>query len=336
MENIMDHGPILVGGVSRCGKTLICALLSSHPNIAISTKGSNLWTYFYRRYGDLSQHDNFERCLGAMLRYTHVLNLKPDPDRIRKEFWQGEPTYTRLFALLNIHYARQLGKPRWGAQSGFLECYADPIFAAYPTARMVHMIRDPRDRYAEAITKWPQDGEKVGEGTATWLYSVGLAKRNRKRYPNRYKIVRYETLVSQPQKTMRDICAFLGEDYTHRILAMGNAPGIQDADGSGPDGKNGRGNVSTAFIGRFRQVMSKREIAFMQAYARRGMIAHGYELEPVELSTGDRLLFHFMEQPVNLVRLIGWLIGKAFQLGFPAQMGCNPSPDKLKSVGLAL
>ena len=114
----MDRGPILVGGVSQCGKTLICALLSSHPNIAISIKGSNLWTYFYRRYGDLSQRDNFERYLAAMLRYKHVLAL--NPNRIRKEFWQGEPTYARLFALLYMHYARQLGKPRWGVQSGFL------------------------------------------------------------------------------------------------------------------------------------------------------------------------------------------------------------------------
>jgi hypothetical protein len=318
--SIMECGPILIGGLSRCGKTLMAALLSSHPNIAVPSKGSNLWTCFYRRYGDLSRRENFERCLAKMLRCRKLLALNPDPDRIREEFWQGEPTYARLFAILHTHYAEWLGKPRWGDQSRLLECYADLILAAYPTAKMVHMIRDPRDRYAAAIARPGYAREKVGVGTAGWLCSMGMAKRNSKRYPNQYKIVRYETLVFQPEETMRDVCTFLNEDYTHRMLVMENRSGFRRAGGNRSDGRDGRGNVSTAFVGRYRQVMSKREIAFMQTYAKRVMVAYDYELDPTPLSPSDRLLLYAVDHPANLARMVGRRILVAVRLKFPAQM----------------
>jgi hypothetical protein len=112
-----QRGPIFIGGPDRCGKTTLQAFLSSHPNIAIPAVGSNYWTYFYGQYGDLSKPENFKRCLDAMLKYKHALFLKPDADRIRREFWEGEPTYARLFALFHQHYAEREGKPV-GDQTG--------------------------------------------------------------------------------------------------------------------------------------------------------------------------------------------------------------------------
>ncbi len=316
----MERGPILIGGLSRSGKTLMAALLSSHPNIAISVKGSNVWPYFYRRYGDLSRGDNFERCLGKMLRYRNLLALHPNPGRIREEFRRGEPTYARLFAILHMHYAEWLGKPRWGDQSRLLECYADPVFAAYPSARMLHMIRDPRDRYAAVIARPGYARRTVGVGTAWWLCSVGLAKRNSKQYPDQYKIVRYETLVFQPEETMRDVCEFLNEDYVHRMLVMDGAPAFRHVGGNKSDGRDGRGNVSTSFVGCYREAMSKREIAFMQAYAKRDMVAYNYELDSTPLSPSDRLLLYAADYPANLARMVGRRVLVAIRLNFPAQI----------------
>jgi hypothetical protein len=300
-------------------------LLSSHPNIAISSKGSNMWTYFSGRYGDLSKCDNFERCLAAMLRYGHVQVLNPNPERIREEFWRGEPTCARLFALFHIHYAEQLGKLRWGDQSGLVECFADRILSAYPGAKMIHMVRDPRDRCAEAVNHRSSCREKVGVGTAKWLYSVSLAKRNQERHPHCYKIVRYETLVSQPEETLRDVCTFLNEDYIDRMLVIEGSISFRKAGGNRSDGNDGRGNVSTAFVGRYQQVMSKCEIAFVQAYAKRSMAAYGYELTPVRFSPRGYMRFCSIEHPVNVACMVSWRILQAIRQHFPAWMGAHPS-----------
>ena len=322
----MDHGPIFIGGPDRCGKTTLRAFLVSHPNISIPAVGSNLWTYFYGQYGDLSRRESFERCLDAMLHYKHVAFLKPDPDRIRREFWQGPPTYARLFALVPQHHAEGEGKPRWGDQTGLIERYADQVFAAYPDAKMIHMMRDPRDRYEASLALWPNQKGRVGGATARWLYSVGLAKRNLRKYLDRYKVVRYETMVSRPEETLREVCAFLSEEYTPAMLAMEGALDHLKKLIDGSEERPGQqGALSTAFIGRYRQAVSKYEIAFMQRYAGRDMLAYGYSLEPIHFSFAERLHFTLIDWPINLVRMLSWRSLEAIQHHFPAYLGRRPA-----------
>jgi hypothetical protein len=320
----MGRGPIFLAGADRSGTTLTYALLASHPNIAIAHLGSNMWTFFFGQHGDLGRPENFERCLAAMLQYKHVQILNPNPDRIRKEFWQGPTTYARLFALIQDHYAEQSGKQRWGDKTSYIERYADPIFAAYPTAKMIHMIRDPRDRYASAITIWPHGRGQVGGATARWLYSVRLANRNQRRHSDRYKVVRYETLVSQPEETLREICTFLGEDYDPAMLTMQGAERFLHKGGNSSYGKHGQGAISTAPIGRFRKTISGREIAFIQAYAKRDMIAYNYVLDPVRFSISDHLRFYFVDWPTNRSRMVAWRTLETLQQRFPAQIGRTP------------
>ena len=306
----MNRGPIFIAGLERSGTSLIFALLASHPNIAM-TRRTNMWTYFYNQYGDLSRPENFERCLKMMLRYKRLAVLEPDPDRIRQAFWQGEPTYARLFALFEAHYAERLGKPRWGDKSLNTERYAAPIFEAYPEARILHMMRDPRDRYASVLTRWKHRRGGVGAGTAMWLSSVRLAKHNQQRYPRQYKIVRYETLAAQPEETLREICAFIGEDYTPAMLMMQGAANFRDEGGNSSYGQRQPGVISTNSIGRFRQVLTQRDIAFIQRYAGPAMRAFDYQPEPLRLALHERLLFALADRPLNLARLAAWRLRHA-------------------------
>lgn len=302
----MNRGPIFVGGLEHSGKTPLRLMLSLHPNIAMSRR-TYMWTRFYKRYGDLSQPDNFENCLNAMLIYKHMKVLNPDPERIRREFWQGEPTYPRLFALFHQHYAEQLGKSRWGDQLGFVERYADPIFAAYPTAKMIHMIRDPRDSYEASTTPIKHQQIKNGRTTARWLYSANLARRNQQRYPDRYKVVRYESLIAQREETLREICAFLAETFTPSMLAIEPAIKFDDND----DDSNYIADSATRAVsgdGSAYQMMSQKELAFVQACAKQSMLAYGYHLQPISLSFSDRLLYYLVDWPTGLVGLITWRV----------------------------
>jgi sulfotransferase family protein len=301
----MDQGPIFVGGLDSSGKSLMRLSLSAHPHFAMSRR-TYMWTRFYNRYGALSQPDNFERCLAAMLRHKPVWVLNPDPDRIRREFWQGEPTYARLFALFHQHYAEQLGRPRWGDQLAFVERYADVIFAAYPSARMIHMIRDPRDRYAASVPPSQRRRGQVGGATARWLDSVRLARRNQQRYSDRYKIVRYEALLSRREETLREVCDFVDEEFVPAMLTLEGAIRFGSVDADRADDELERDmRINTAHPEADR-AMPEREIAFMQAYAKRDMVSYGYQPEPIRFSFGDRLAFYLVDWPANLVGMVAW------------------------------
>jgi hypothetical protein len=324
-----ERGPIFIGGPDRCGKTTLSAFLTSHPNISIAPVGSNMWSYFYGQHGPLRRPANFERCLAAMLRYKHVLVLKPDPARIRREFWQGDPSYARLFELFQQHYAERVGKPRWGDQTGLIERYADLVFAAYPAARMIQLMRDPRDRYEASLALWPKGKGRAGGASARWLYSARLAARNLKRHPERYKIVRFENLVRQPEGTLREVCSFLGEAYVPAMLSMDGVPERRDKIRCGANLGPGPSPLSAEFIGRFRQAVPKREIAFLQAAARRYMPAYGYLPEPVKLSPQDLLRFYLVDWPANQARLMAWLGLESLQQNLPGLMGRKPSAETL-------
>lgn len=328
MTQPAERGPIFIGGPDRCGKTTLRAFLASHPSIAIPDVGSNMWTYFYGQYGDLSQEQNFERCLQAMIHYKHVRFLQPDPERIRREFWQGEPTYARLFALFQIHYAEREGKPRWGDQTGLVERYADQIFAAYPGAKMLHLVRDPRDRYEASLALWPDGKGRAGGAVARWQYSVGLARRNLLRYPGRYKIVRYESLVLHTEETLREICAFLDEPFVPEMLSMSGAPKhrarlLESGESTGGLLSPER-LLSPAYIGRYRGRIPKGEIAFLQSLAGAQMRALGYTLEPVPFSAAEALRYRLVDWPANLGRMLAWRLVETVQHRLPGVFGRTP------------
>ena len=307
--------------------------MSSHPNIAIPAVGSNLWSYFYGQYGDLHARENFERCLDALLHYKHAVFLKPDAERIRQEFWQGEPSYARLFALLHEHYAERIGKPRWGDQTGLIERYADPIFKAYPGAKMVHMLRDPRDRYEASLEMWPDGKGRVGAATGRWLYSAWLAQRNMIRYPGRYMIIRFETLIHNTETTLRAVCGFLGESYTPEMLAMDGSPGHRSKLLQGAENTGGAVPLSASFIGRYRSRLSREDIAFMQAYAGRKMTAIGYKKDSLQFSPEAFAHYALICQPVNLARMVTWLARETLQQLLPSTSRRRPSQGMLLPPG---
>lgn len=301
----MDNGPIFVAGSERSGTTLMYALLASHPNIAM-TRRTNFWPYFYNQYGDLSRPANFERCLAAMLRYNRILLVQPDPDRLRREFWQGKPSYGRLFGLLQQHHAERMGKSRWGDKSLDTERYADAIFAEYPTATILHMIRDPRDRYSSAISRWQGGRSRVGGGTAVWLTSARLARRHLQKYPERYRIVRYEALVSNTEETLREICDFIREPFVASMLKMDGAAAYRDKGANSSYGPQKPGEFFTGSIGRFRRVLSHGEIRFMQTFTGSLMADFGYSPDPVNLPIEKQLRYLFVECPASFTRMVGW------------------------------
>ncbi len=300
----MGQGPIFIGGLDHSGKTPMRLMLSSHPNIAM-TRRTYMWTRFYGRYGDLSRSENLERCLAAILESKHIRALQPDPDRVRREFRQGQLTYARLFALFQEHFAERMGKPRWGDQLAFIEYYADPIFAAYPDAKMIHMIRDPRDQSKDSATTRQHRKGKAGWDTARWLYSTGLAKRNQQSYPNRYKIVQYEVLVSLTEKTLREVCDFLNEEFSPGMLAMENAIRFGNNDDNGVS--ESQSSVEPR-NGNSHKAMSRRELAFMQTYAEREMMDWGYRLHPIRFSPADHLMFRCVDAPTNLAGMFAWRV----------------------------
>jgi hypothetical protein len=326
------NGPIFIGGADRSGKTMLRAFLTSHPRVSIPGIGSNMWTYFYGQHGDLADEANFERCLAAMLRYKHVRFLEPDADRIREEFREGPPTYGRLFATFQRQHAEREGKRRWGDQSGLIERYADEVFAAYPDAVMLHLVRDPRDRWEAVRARWGDGHGGVGGSTARWRYSARLSARNLARYPDRYEIVRFEDLILRPEPTLRRVCEVIGESYLPEILTMRGAPEYRARlreDLETAEAKGGPAPLDPEYVGRFSGRIPAEDVAFIESTARIEMAWFDYEPAGASLDAAHRLRYLLGTWPSNRLRLAGWMARERLQQRAPGRVGRRPSRGKV-------
>lgn len=327
MTEIVDEAldPIFIGGQERCGKSILRAFLTSHPNIIFPEIGTYMWSYFYGRFGDLNKKENFDRCLEAMLDYKHVAKLKPDPDRIGEEFWQGTTSYARLFAIILTHYAESKGKKRWGDQGVMLERYANLFFSAYPGVKMIHLIRDPRDRFAASLERGDVREGKAGGSTSRWLYSVRLADRNQVRFNGDYMVVGYESLVSYPEDTLREVCAFLNEDYFETMLTMDGAQNFKNKLTRGKKQISVNSPVSSEYIGQYQKNLSLEDIAFIQTFSKSKMSRHGYPSQPVHFTFKEGIRYIFIDFLINLVYLFGWRFLEFIRSKYPQATNFFPN-----------
>ena len=303
-----NAGPILITGADRSGTTLLYALLASHSNISM-VRRTNLWRWFYGSYGDLSDPVNLDRCLATMMRYPRLRALGLDPEEIRDAFALRDSTYGQLFSVMHEQQAARRDRGRWGDKSLHTEHYAQEIFSELPEARVLHMVRDPRDRYASIARRYDDRGKGVGAAMGRWLASVRAGRRNVQRFgDDRYRLVRYETLASSPGITMSSICDFIGVPYEPAMLEMrGVEDALSDAGNSSFE-PLGSGEISTRSIGRFRATLPARTIASVQVLSGRWMAVHDYPTEPIALSPVDRAHLWAGDLPVQAARTAGWLL----------------------------
>lgn len=303
----MGQTPIFIGGLDRSGKTYLRFMLSGHPNLIFSHR-INFWTQYYRKFGRLDVPENLHNCLTELAELKHVRALGIDFTQVNSEFAMGEPSYARLYACIHTQYARMNNKRRWGDQTEQLEQMTQTILSAFPLAKFLHLIRDPRDRYQAILeknnitnnSKRPQwRANSLGASTARWLTSASLAKKYQRRFPQSYRIVRYEALVSRPADTLRSICAFLGETYYPEMIEMRAEKRFTKLPARGSSTPS---PLSTDFIGLYRQELTPFEIAFIQQRAGRLMKLFGYELEPVQ-KTQPGTAFDWL---LHSASLIGW------------------------------
>jgi len=124
-----------------------------------------------------------------------------------------------LFLWVHEQYAQRHGKPRWADKSPAYALILDYIDSLFPDCQVIHMIRDPRDVIDSWVRRW---GFSSGRNAVkAWPNHVRSAKAfGDKHGPDRYHEVRYEELVNDPEKIMRALIDFLGEDWDDQILNL--------------------------------------------------------------------------------------------------------------------
>lgn len=258
---------IFVGGCGRSGTTLIREILHRHPRIACGAE-------------------------------TAILCDDVNPNRISVE-WNlpraeisrlvaESPSVVRFAETFFRSFAEREGKVRWADKTPRNVRALPRILTNFPNAKFVHILRDGRD-VACSLRNHPRHTIRNGKivpqevnnpirGCARrWVTeaSLGLAFKG---HPRCFEL-RYERLVLEPEKALRELCAFIGEEYHPAMIDPAATSTGADRAGRLMNNPNADSVISPKSIGRWKKDLRQAERHIVREVAGELLLATGYAKE---------------------------------------------------------
>lgn len=283
MTDDAARGPIFVVGVARSGTTLLRYMLCGNPRLYLAPE-SNFIPRFFRNHP--TEELTRDRAVGILEGIRDYRTFwrdwqgdRPDPREVVDAIDPLTPA--SLIDALYRRYAHQYGASRWGDKSTIYPAWIDLFVEMFPTCQIVHVIRDARDVAVSSIDAYRGPRflymdpyyasrmwrERLGRGLAA----------GRRLPPERYHEIRYEELTADPEARIRELCAFLGEDF-HPAMLSPSKEALKHYHSFGIH-QLVRTEVTTARSGRWRTDLTPADQRLVQGAAAPLLAKLGYPLE---------------------------------------------------------
>jgi hypothetical protein len=93
---------------------------------------------------------------------------------------------------------------------------AERMIHDFPDIKILHIIRNPFSAYRD--TKRRPFPQSINRYLITWNIYHSTVEMYAKMYPKNVMVCRYEDLVENKEKFMKDICTFIGCNFYHNML----------------------------------------------------------------------------------------------------------------------
>jgi hypothetical protein len=248
---------VFVVGVHRSGTTLMRRILDASSTLAVSGENHYLGHllerqgvhHAIRRFGDLHDEATIDRVVahlydevagdGGLFRSPsrHWIWLRRNVPRqeFRQRLLDSDRSERAVFDALLRTYAERRGKQIIGEKTPAHLRYTDTLLDWYPKGRVIHMLRDPRAIYVSDLRRRQLEPGSLPfrllrhvppllgavlmvQTTLLWAEGHRKLARNRRRFPDRYLVVRFEDLVADPRTVVETICRFIGIPFEEPML----------------------------------------------------------------------------------------------------------------------
>jgi hypothetical protein len=215
-------GPLFIIGMSRSGTKLIRDLLNLSPFISLSRgntefvarfaydarvmewKPTRKWKEkFYRFFL------NSEFLAQNIRRGIAIDNAEIKAVILQKDYREMIKSLLLLFSTEETDPGRVI----WGNKTTVNVHHLDILREAFPTAKFIHIIRDPRDR---ALSVRNALGGNMFFAADAWRKTVMKIEPN----IDCCKHVSYESLIQSPEEVLRDLCEFLEIPFTRSLIEL--------------------------------------------------------------------------------------------------------------------
>jgi len=263
--------PVIVLGVGRSGTTLLRVMLDRNSELAIPYE-SFFVVPLARRHGRQPRLDDFVDDLG---RFYQLYEWGIAPEDVRPRLREGMTTGEAIAAVFEV-YAEREGKPRWGDKTPLYMQSLPQLERLFPDATWVHLVRDGRDAALSFLAlpegfsgkTWAQP-RTAAQFAARWRTEILAARRIR----GHYLELRYEDLVSEPERELRRVCEHASLPWEQQML---DHTGVSEV-AKMPEHRN-IARPPTAGLRDWRTEMSREDALAFEQVAGDVLRGGGYEL----------------------------------------------------------
>jgi hypothetical protein len=201
--------PLFLLSLPRSGSTLVQRVLAAHPDVATAPEP---WVVLPHAYAT--------RAKGVYAEYGHALAA-----RAIREFAASLPGGEETYRVeLSSFVLRLYGHAAGEAGVYFLDktpryhFIADDLFTLFPQGRFVFLWRNPLSVVASSVETWGRGRWKVGRWRVDLFEGLSNLVASRERHADASLSMRYEDLVSDPQKHWRSLLEYLELPFDPAIL----------------------------------------------------------------------------------------------------------------------
>lgn len=209
---------IFIGGHPRSGTTLLGALIGAHsdcictPESQFKTRVLRKRNIYYKNYVDINSA--FKAILKDWRFKIWGVKIDSYPTETIK-------TYPDLIEYIVKQYAIKKGKDKthiWVDHTPSNIKNAENLLKIFPESKFLHIIRDGR---AVSASIMPLDWgtNTIYKSALSWKKRIIDYLRIEEKLGNHYiKRIKFEELVENTEKTLKDICNFINIDYEEKML----------------------------------------------------------------------------------------------------------------------
>ena len=215
----MKTDPFFIVGVQRSGTTLLRLILNAHSEIAIPEEASFLKPLLK---ADWIRKPITGKKLHKLVSYLRaneqfrLWNFNREP-LLQKLASKKSTTIKEVMDIMYSNYAQHEEKSSWGDKSLFFGSM-ELLHEMFPKARFIHIVRDGRDVFYSWRKMDPAKSHPAVMAL-DWKFKIHLIERSMKNIPlSNILVIRYEDLLINPDKTLRNVCKFLNIKFDEKML----------------------------------------------------------------------------------------------------------------------
>jgi Sulfotransferase family len=216
-----SKAPVFIVGCPRSGTTLLYHMVLSAGGFAVYRAESNVFNLLAPRFGDLRVRKNRQKLLDVWLGSKMFIASGLDSTEIAAKVLGECRSSGDFFRIVMEEIARRQNVTRWADCTPEHVLYAGAIQASFPGARVVHIIRDGRAvALSMAELGWirpivPQRHAKLIAAALYWEWIVRTGRALGQRIAPFYTEVRFEDLITEPQRTLTELGRFIDHDLDY-------------------------------------------------------------------------------------------------------------------------